>query len=210
MMMRWKHELNLFLCLGLCLLYSFPAFADEWVVDTIYLEDDYQETDLEDYTVGVASGSDATDSNAIGSGDYGIMLFSNHSLYDSGSISSTVVNYMSDVLPKLGNVHYVLFRSGQYEYRLYYSKELENDGVGGFTASQVEYISYDSRNYTWSSGSESNFSLRAGRTMVYSDLGIYPMLSSGETSTWLLVVLGAAYFVFVIIRSFLSPARHVI
>lgn len=211
-MMRWKNELNLLFCLWMCLLFSFPAFADEWVVDTIYLADDYQEDYLEDYSVEVASGSDATDSNATvsGSSNSGIMLLSDRTPYDSGSISSTVVNYMSDVLPKLGNVHYVLFRSGQYEYRLYYSKELENDGTGGFSASEAEYISYDSRFYTWLSGSESDFALEAGRTMVYSDLGTYPMLSSGETSTWLLVALGAAYFVFVIIRSFLSPARHVI
>ena len=82
-MMRWKNDLNLLFCLWMCLLFSFPAFADEWVVDTIYLADDYQEDYLEDYSVGIASGSDATDSNATGFGDYGIMLLSNHSPYDS-------------------------------------------------------------------------------------------------------------------------------
>lgn len=192
----------------LCLVHPVPVFAAEWSLDQIYLEN----SDPEDY-LQVDTVIDASDSNALASGSnayYGIMPLSGHSPYDNGSISSTIVNYMSDVLPKLGNVHYVLFRSGQYVYRLYYTKDMEYDGAGGFMASKADYISYDSRYYTWSSGSETNFSLDAGSYLVYSDLGEYPMLSSGESSTWLLVVLGAAYFLFVIIRSFLAPSKFVI
>ena len=205
-MMRCKHGFWILLCMALCFIHPVSALASEWVLGEVYLEDDYSEDYQQDYSV--ASGSDAVASGS--DADYGIMLLSDHAPYDSGSISSTVVNYMSDVLPKLGNVHYVLFRAGQYDYRLYYSKELENDGGGVFSASETEYIQYDSRYYTWNSGTESDFSLEAGSVIVYSDLGNYPMLSSGETSTWLLVVLGAAYFVFIIVRSFLAPSKLMI
>lgn len=198
-MMRRKYGFIVLFCLVFSALYVFPVLAAEWVLGDVYLEDFYQEDYLEDYAI-------ATDSNA----DYGIMLLSSHDPYDSGSISSTVVNYMSDVVPKLGNVHYVLFRSGQYTYRLYYSRDLEYLGGGYFEAPDTEFIEYDSRYYTWQEGTESNFSLSAGNYLIYSDLGGYPMLSSGDTSTWLLVVLGAAYFVFVIVRSFLAPSKFVI
>lgn len=208
-MMRWKHGFIILLCVVLSALYVFPSFADEWVLGEVRVEDDYTEDYIQDYSV--ASGSDATASNATRSNaDYGIMLLSNHDPYDNGSISTSIVTYMSDVIPKLGNVHYVLFRAGQYDYRLYYSKELEYDGSGGFTASRADYIAYDSRYYTWNYGTESNFGLDAGSVMVYSDLGQYPMLSSGETSTWLLVALGAVYFLFVLLRSFFSPSKMTI
>lgn len=211
-MMRWKkYGLGLLLCMVLSVIYVVPSFAQGWVLGEIYLEDDYQEDDLESDSVEYASGSNATGSNArYSSGNDGIMLLSNHEPYDNGSVSSTVVNYMADVVPKLGLVHYVLFRAGQYDYRLYYSKDLEYNGAGDFSADAAEYISYDSRYYTWEYGSESNFSLDAGSVLVYSDLGGYPMLNSGETSTWLLAFLGAVYFVFVVVRSFLSRNKYVI
>lgn len=203
-MMRCKYGLVILCCLVMCVIHTFPVRADQWLLDEVHMEDDYKEDYLEDFTI--ASGSDATGSNA----DYGIMLLSNHDPYDNGSISTSIVTYMSDVIPKLGNVHYVLFRAGQYDYRLYYSKELEYDGWGGFTASRADYIAYDSRYYTWKFGTESNFGLDAGSVMVYSDLGQYPMLSSRETSTWLLVALGAVYFLFVLLRSFFSPSKMTI
>lgn len=198
-MIRRKYGFIVLFCMVLSALYCVPCFAAEWVLGEVYLEDIYQEDYLEDYSI-------ATDSNA----SRGIMLLSAHDPYDTGSISTSVVSYMSDVIPKMGNVHYVLFRSDQYKYRLYYSKELEYTGGGYFTADSTEFVEYDSRYYTWLQGTESNFSLSAGNTMVYSDLGGYPMLSSGDTSTWMLVVLGAIYLVFVIVRSFLAPSKFVI
>ena len=210
MMRSLKYGLALCLCLVLVTVHVVPSFAQGWVLDDLYLEDDYPEVYLEDDSLGVASGSNASGSNAVrssGSGDDGIMLLSSYNPYDNGSISSTVVNYMSDVVPKLGLVHYVLFRAGQYDYRLYYSKDMEYDGYGRFTAEQAEYISYDSRFYTWNYGSESDFGLSAGSVLVYSDLGGYPMLNSGETSTWLLAFLGAVYFLYIVVRSFLSRRK---
>lgn len=203
MIMRWKCGYFILFCLVVCALYTVPAFAAEWVLDPVYLEDSNPEDYLEADTI--ATASDATASNA----DYGIMLLSAHAPYD-GSMSTSVVTYMSDVVQKLGNVHYVLFRSGQYQYRLYYTRDLVYSGSGNFSADQVDYILYDTRNYSWQSGSEYDFSLNAGSYMIYSDLGNYPMLGSSDTPAWLLVILGAAYFVFVILRSFFAPSKFTI
>ena len=205
-MMRRKYGFIILFCVVLSALYVIPGFAAEWLLGEVYMEDYYQEADMESYSVASASDAAATGSDA----DYGIMLLSSYETFDTGSISSTVVNYMSDVIPKLGNVHYVLFRSGQYTYRLYYSKDLEYAGNGSFRASEADCLVYDTRYYTWTEEAESDFSLSAGNYLVYSDLGGYPMLSSGETSTWLLVVLGAVYFVFIIVRSLLAPSKYVI
>lgn len=210
MMRSLRYGLVICLCLVLVTVHVFPSFAQGWVLDDLYLEDDYPEVYLEDDPIEIASASDASGSNAARSSrssDDGIMLLSAHDPYDSGSISSSIVNYMADVVPKLGLVHYVLFRAGQYDYRLYYSKDLEFNGSGRFSASQAEYISYDARYYTWSYGSESNFSLSAGSVLVYSDLGGYPMLNAGETSTWLLAFLGTVYFLYVVVRAFLSRRK---
>lgn len=203
MIMRWKCGYFILFCLVVCALYTVPAFAAEWVLDQTYLEDSYPEDYLEADTIVTAS--DATASNA----DYGIMLLSAHAPYD-GSMSTSVVSYMSDVVQKLGNVHYVLFRSGQYQYRLYYTRDLVYSGYGNFSADKADYILYDTRNYSWQSGSEYDFSLNAGSYMIYSDLGNYPMLGSADTPAWLLVILGAAFFVFVILRSFFAPSKFMI
>lgn len=135
----------------------------------------------------------------------GIMLLSNHQPYDS-SMSTSVIAYYDDVLPKLGNVHYVLFRSGQYDYRLVYGKDLEYSN-GYFSAGAVQYVAYNTRNYTWSQGTESAFSLSAGDYLVYSDLGDYPMLHSESIYQWLLILLGAVYLLFIIYRAMFSPRR---
>lgn len=200
-MMRWKYGFIVLFCVVLSALYIFPAFADQWVLGEVYLEDDYQEDYLESYSV--ASGSDATGSNA----DYGIMLLSNHEPYDNGSISTSVVTYMADVVPKLGSVHYVLFRSSQYGYRLYYSNGLELAENGSFKASSADYVEYDTRYYTWNHGTESNFSLEPNAYMVYSDLGGYPLLAGESQPIWILVYMGAVYFLYIVIRAILSPPR---
>lgn len=201
--MRWKYGRFVLLCLVMCALYSLPAFAAEWVLDPLYLED----SDSEDYLQAdtLATASDASASNA----DYGIMLLRSYAPYD-GSMSTSVITYMSDVVQKFGNVHYVLFRSGQYQYRLYYGKDLSFSGSGQFWSDSANYVLYDTRFYSWETGVESGFSLNAGSMMVYSDLGDYPMLGSSDTASWLLVILGAVYLIFVIVRSFLAPSRFTI
>lgn len=135
----------------------------------------------------------------------GIMLLSNYHPYDS-SMSTSVIAYYDDVLPKLGNVHYVLFRSGQYDYRMVYGKDLVYNN-GNFTAGSVRYVAYSTRYYTWTQGTESAFSLSAGDYLVYSDLGDYPMLHSESIYQWLLILLGAVYLLFIIYRAMFSPRR---
>lgn len=168
-----------------------------------------EEDEDEDYSV--ASGSNArlaSSSNAFVSDDVGtpgISLYSSYTPYDS-SISTSVIAYMSDVLPKLGNVDYVLFRHGQYSYRLVYADQMEYTG-GDFSAATAEYVAYDSRYYTWSSGSEGSFTLRPGNYIVYSNLGAYPMLDAETVHTKLLLFLGAVFFLFVIYRSIFHPGK---
>lgn len=219
--MRCRYGFWLLLCVGLCALYAFPALATERLLGEVYLEDSDPANYLQVDTITDASGSDAIDVSSAGvdtlspeistasdadeEEDDDIMLLSDHDPYDSGSISSTVVNYMSDVVPKLGAVHYVLFRTGQYDYRLYYAKDLELTDSGEFWASEAEFIEYDTRYYTWSYGSESDFGLDPGSTLVYSDLGGYPMLGNADTASWILVFMGGFYLLFLLFRSFFAP-----
>lgn len=77
--------------------------------------------------------------------------------------------------------HYVYFRTGQYDYRLAYSKDLSLSGTT-FTGTNVTLITYNTYytsgsqpTYTYSS--QSSFSLSAGNYLVYSDLGYYPALT---------------------------------
>lgn len=219
-MRRWGYVL---LCLVLCALYSVPAFADEW---TVYAPD-FEETVLpysvpsqslavdeeDEYDgdidlindLGTASDWSATPSNASLSDPP--VLYGSYNPYDS-AVSGSVVAYMEDLLPKLGWVDYVLFRSGQYTYRLVYSSDMECSG-SVFTAGDANYVVYDTRNYTLTSGFEGSFTLRAGDYLVYSNVGDYPMLHSGSVYIWVLIFLGVLFLLFTIFRAWFSPARIV-
>lgn len=223
-MKRCKNGFWLLLCMGLCALCAFPAFAEGRLLDTVYLADSDPADHFEVDTITDASGSNAaaaapddledwepdmaSDSDVDEDPDDDIMLMSDHGPYDTGSISTSVVTYMSDVVSKLGPVHYVLFRTDQYKYRLYYARDMEFTDSGEFWASQTDYVEYDTRYYTWKYGSESDFGLDPDDTMVYSDLGGYPMLDNGDTASWILVFLGAMYLLFIIFRSFFAPHEH--
>ncbi len=192
--------------------------VDEDTEDEEYFEDEIElindlatDSDWQSaQTVSASAVRIATRSNAVyvqndGNDNSGIMLLSSYAPYDS-SMSSSVVAYYDDVLPKLGNVHYVLFRSGQYDYRLVYSDDLQySDGV--FSADLVQYVAYNTRYYTWAQGTEDSFVLDAGSYLVYSDLGDYPMLSAESVYQWFLILLGAIYLLFIIYRSMLAPRR---
>ena len=76
--------------------------------------------------------------------------------------------------------HYVYWREGQYLYCLAYSTSLSLAG-SRFTADSVQVVQY--RSYsgyqsqaTFSTYTDSNFSLDAGNYLVWSDLGDYPEL----------------------------------
>lgn len=200
-------------------LYILPTFAQDWMVwapDPLEVEDyplsyyDYAEFDL-------ATPSDATYSDAFYDDidQYLIDTYSGPGVstyalgYDTydGSISTSVVTYMTDVLPKLGNVSYVLFRSGQYDYRLVYAEEMEySDGY--FSADDADYIAYDSRYYTFSEGSEGRFSLTVSDYMVYSDLGPYPALASDSVYVLVVAMMVAVLLLWGIVKTFFSSSRY--
>ena len=125
--------------------------------------------------------------------------------YD-GSMSSSVINYFDDIVQKLGGVHYVFFRSGQYSYRLIYGKDMSLSG-SYFSGSECSYYAYDTRYYTWQHGVEGSFSLDAESYLVYSDLGAYPALASGSIAGWLIAFCMVLYLLFVILRALFAPQR---
>ena len=88
-MMRRKYGFIILFCVVLSALYVIPGFAAEWLLGEVYMEDYYQEADMESYSVASASDAAATGSDA----DYGIMLLSSYETFDTGSISSTVLIY---------------------------------------------------------------------------------------------------------------------
>lgn len=183
-------------------------YDDYWdeieLINDLATGSDWQDAQTTSSNAGRISGTAA--GNVVqNDGNGGIMLLSNYSPYDS-SISSSVVAYYEDVIPKLGQVHYVLFRSGQYTYRLVYGKDLQYDN-GYFSGTAMQYVAYSTRDYTWQQGSEGTFSLSAGDYLVYSDLGDYPMLHSAAVYQWLLILLGAVYLLYVIFRAMFSPRR---
>lgn len=153
----------------------------------------------EDETASPANASFADGFNSA------IQLASGWQPYDS-SMSSSVIGYMSDVLPKLGDVNYVMFRSGQYTYRMVYSDDMVCES-GYFSADDSLYISYNTRDYSWSYGTEGSFSLDAGNYLVYSDLGNYPVLASDAPYLYLLALIGCVWLLFSILKVFFSPAR---
>lgn len=196
---------GLLLGLGLCFIYSVPAFADEYVLDAVYMEDGDSSADLEGDPLEYEWFSFETPSNA--SADAGVSPLSSYSGVYDGSMSSTYVNYAKDTVSKLGpGVHYVFFRPSQYQYRLVYGADLEVDG-SNFSGSGLSYVAYDTRYYTVSSGNEGSFSLAAGNYLVYTDLeGMYPSLDSGVRNYEFITLLLFCGFavVFVVVRSFLG------
>lgn len=200
-------------------LYVLPAHAQDWVVwspDPDEIEDYYTLSAYayEDYDA--ATASDATPSDASYD-DYdqyltdsytgpGVSLYAaGYDSYD-GSISTSVVTYMTDVLPKLGNVSYVLFRSGQYDYRLVYAEEMEYEN-GYFYAADADYIAYDTRYYHFSEGHEGEFSLTVSSYMVYSDLGPYPALASESAYVLVAALVLAVLLLWQIVKTFFATSR---
>ena len=220
-MRRFLHAL--LFSLGLCALYPIPAFADDWEVFVPeYSVDDVplDEADPLPYLDEVISEEEevlindlASDSDWSASGN-NITIYNtgvpygNYRPYDSG-ISTAVLAYMEDVLPKLGSVHYVLFRSDQYDYRLVYADDMELQS-GVFTADSASYVVYNTRYSSWSTGSEGAFRLTAGDYIVYSDLGAYPALDSVGIYIWVLIFVAVVFFLFTLYRSLFSAGRQVL
>lgn len=158
----------------------------------------------------VATDSEATPSTASQADRVAIAPMSSYGSPYDGSISSSVLTYFKGMVEKLPpDVHYVLFRSSQYEYRLVYGSGLELSG-NRFSGSGMKYITYETRYSTMSNGNEGNFSLTVGSYLVYSDLGdYYPVLVEGvksyEFKALLFVAVVALLLVFY--KAFFSPGR---
>lgn len=202
----------LLFCMVLCILHPVQAVAADY---TVFVPDSISDDmsapavypDAEDDEIELINDL-ATPSDALIAtpSDFGIMPLAAYNAPYDGSMSSSVVNYFDDIVPKLGGVHYVLFRSGQYSYRLVYGKDMSLSG-DYFTGTDCSYYAYDTRYYTWQYGYEGAFSLDAGSYLVYSDLGAYPALDSGSIAGWLVAFCAVLYLLYVILRALFAPQR---
>ena len=130
--------------------------------------------------------------------DYEVETYAVGSTYP-GTISSSYLDYFTGIADKLSpSVHYVAYRSGQYEYTMAWGKELQYDGsrFRGDALSICRIYRYSGSNYDylveWFSDS---VNMSPGGNFVYSDLGDYASLTEGGTgleSTTLLFAVGFA------------------
>lgn len=114
-----------------------------------------------------------------------------------GTISTTYLAYFEGIADKLPLTdHYVVFRSGQYSYEMYWGDSL-TESSGQFSGDNLNYCSVytgtGSQNMTVSWGTDS-LALSAGTGYVYSDLGRFPNLAKGGTSVETLTILFALAF----------------
>lgn len=86
-----------------------------------------------------------------------------------GSLSSTILTYMAGFVPDMSD--YLIYRSGQYTYNLYYGNDLEvNSRIVTGTGRRVTYNSADQT----VSFSDANFTINTGNAAnVYSNLEGY-------------------------------------
>ena len=104
-----------------------------------------------------------------------------------GTISSTYLEYFEGCIQKLDmNEHYVLWKSGDYEYTLAFSDELQLNGerftgeCETVTIYRDSSSNYNSDWYVELGNQEVNFS--AEKLFCYSDLGNYSTLQRGDNN----------------------------
>lgn len=92
---------------------------------------------------------------------------------------STYVTICADIMPKLGwRDNYVFWRSGQYSYRLAYGDiKLSGSRFSGSVCTLVDFTYSNNTTGYLMSTSTGSVSLDAGNAIVYSNLGVYPVLS---------------------------------
>lgn len=109
-----------------------------------------------------------------------------YSTYDTyyGSISTTYLEYMRGYLSKLSSSsHYVAARTGQYEYVFAYGEDLKYNG-SSFSGSAMVARWNTYNNGAFSFSYDSNFVLRPGSFLVYTDLTEeYPSLLTSSDFT---------------------------
>lgn len=130
--------------------------------------------------------------------DIDVVTYSVGSTYP-GAFSSTYLDYFSGIAEKLSpSVHYVAYRSGQYEYVMAWGKELTYDG-SRFRGDALNicriYRENGDYNYDylveWFSDS---VNMTPGGNFIYSDLGNYAALTKGGTGIEFTALLFAVGF----------------
>ena len=105
--------------------------------------------------------------------------------YD-GSISSTYSEYFKGILYKLEPAHYLICRTGQYQYMMAYGDDLEYES-GVFTGDVFTVIintnTYNS-NFSIVWGTDSDFRFTVNDNMIYSDLGAFPIINYQTSVTY--------------------------
>lgn len=159
---------------------------DETVLQTEEATSDSLETEIS-VEVGSDSLSSGEPLEVVIVDDSPSVLAINGTAYN-GSISTTYLEYFRGYVQKMGHdVHYLLYRVDNYNYRLLYGTDLlESDGY--FTGS-VDYVNIYTRDGTYISTGSDSVSVSTGTAMVYSDYVGYSSLTEGGTSIEFKVVL---------------------
>lgn len=105
---------------------------------------------------------------------------SDYNAADGYNLGTTYQSIFAGVAYKVPfGQHYVYWRDGQYSYKFAYG-DISLEGTDFVGTGDITVCSYDSTStgynslYTWSTGTDSDFSLSASDALVYSDLGSYP------------------------------------
>lgn len=105
-----------------------------------------------------------------------------HQVYENGSLSTTYITYFKDILSGVEfNANYVAFRSGQYSYTMVVGDIEYENGVFLLVGDGKEYefsttsSGYNSQ-YNYYVNDITEFSVNAGNSIIYSDVGNYPQL----------------------------------
>lgn len=113
-----------------------------------------------------------------------VVFADSYSVYD-GTPSSTYVNYLAACMENKSD-NYVIWRSGQYEYRLAHGSDLRvADGVFTGSVDLVTLSNSSSYNSTYQMyfSSDSSFTLRNSNDyIIFSNLGNYPDICGGVKS----------------------------
>ena len=130
--------------------------------------------------------------------DIDVVTYSVGSTYP-GTFSSTYLDYFSGIAEKLSpSVHYVAYRSGQYEYVMAWGNELSYDGSRfRGDALNICRIYRENGNYNYDYLVEwfiDSVNMTPGGNFVYSDLGNYAALTKGGTGIEFTALLFAVGF----------------
>ena len=141
------------------------------------LEEDLDSGSIDDLESVSAGDAESVSVDDLLSGD--IMLLSSYDA-QSATISTDIVNYFRGIVAKFPfGYHYVLFRSGNYQYIFAYGYNLSYSGTQ-FTGSNVDVIIYNSQStsFSYTHEKQSSFILRPLNGLIYTDLvDYYPSLS---------------------------------